>query len=295
MTSKLVGLLGNCKLHLVVLTAIIWAVFGRTLSSYFLADDFGEILYVSRIAAGQWDLLWSNFTGNYMQIPGMAVWRPWLIVSLLTDYTVWHSNALGYYLTNLLSYNAAVLLFYYLLRQLARQQKHGTLMAFLSAAIFSLSPLHCESVSWVVGRVDIVCAVFYLLALVLCFKADELNKYEKQKFYIAGATLAFWLSIWTKEMSIGLAPLATLALLLFGREPMNLRRVSKIVLSLWVSLLVYFPCVTWPWALFLAAMYRASVMPRRPALSVAGSMATPGGVSSFPLPIQFTVIILCNS
>lgn len=241
MTSKLVGLLGNCKLHLVVLTAIIWAVFGRTLSSYFLADDFGEILYVSRIAAGQWDLLWSNFTGNYMQIPGMAVWRPWLIVSLLTDYTVWHSNALGYYLTNLLSYNAAVLLFYYLLRQLARQQKHGTLMAFLSAAIFSLSPLHCESVSWVVGRVDIVCAVFYLLALVLCFKADELNKYEKQKFYIAGATLAFWLSIWTKEMSIGLAPLATLALLLFGREPMNLRRVSKIVLSLWVSLLVYFP------------------------------------------------------
>jgi hypothetical protein len=81
MTPKLVGLLGNWKLHLVVLTAIIWAVFGRTLSGYFLADDFGEILYVSRIAAGQWNLLWSNFTGNYMQIPGMAVWRPWLIVS----------------------------------------------------------------------------------------------------------------------------------------------------------------------------------------------------------------------
>jgi hypothetical protein len=241
MTPKLVGLLGNWKLHLVVLTAIIWAVFGRTLSGYFLADDFGEILYVSRIAAGQWNLLWSNFTGNYMQIPGMAVWRPWLIVSLLTDYTVWHSNALGYYLTNLLSYNATVLLFYILLRQLARQQKHGTLMAFLSAAIFSLSPLHCESVSWVVGRVDIVCAVFYLLALVLCFKADEVNKCENQKFYIAGATLAFWLSIWTKEMSIGLAPLATLALLLFGREPMNLRRIGQVVLPLWVSLLVYFP------------------------------------------------------
>ena len=88
------------------------------LTSYFLADDIGEIAYVARIFHGHPQLFWLNLTGNYMQIGSMNVYRPWLLVSLVVDYLIWGANASGYYLTNLLYYIGDVLLFYIVTRQL---------------------------------------------------------------------------------------------------------------------------------------------------------------------------------
>jgi len=100
----------NPLCHIAILTAVVWLVFSRTLGSYFLADDFGEVSYASHIFAGDYHLLWSDFTGNFMRVPGMAVWRPWLMVSLFTDFCLWRAQATGYYLTNLLSYNLVVII-----------------------------------------------------------------------------------------------------------------------------------------------------------------------------------------
>ena len=140
-------------LHLVALSILVWFCFSRTLSTYFLADDFGEIAYVSRIMHGEPGLIWLNFTGNFMQIPSMSVWRPWLLISLLADFVIWKANPIGYYLTNLLSYNTAVLLFYWLLRQMTRtwSSTRSGATALLGSCLFAASPLHCESISWVVG------------------------------------------------------------------------------------------------------------------------------------------------
>src|ERR1700678_3651935 len=91
----------NPYLHLLLLALVVFFTFNRTLGSYFIADDFGEVAYVSQIAGGNLALLWSNFSVNYMQIPSMSVWRPWLLVSLLTDFIVWGANPFGYYLTNM--------------------------------------------------------------------------------------------------------------------------------------------------------------------------------------------------
>lgn len=241
--------LKDYRLHLLILTALVWLVFGRTPTSYFLADDFGEVRYVSEIAAGNLGKIWLNFTGNFMQIPGMAVWRPWLLISLLCDFLIWRTNAFGYYLTNVLSFNAVVLLYYGLLKVLGRRQgggskeSKGSWGALLCASIFALSPLHCESVSWVVGRVDIICALFYLGALHMVLLADQSSATDTKRTsqYALLAALLFWLSIWTKEMSIGLAPIAFLLLFLFGSEPINFKKALRLTLPLWISLVLYFP------------------------------------------------------
>ncbi|MBS1989152.1 MAG: hypothetical protein JSS83_01470 [Cyanobacteria bacterium SZAS LIN-3] len=238
----------NPYLHLALLAVIVAATFSRTLGTYFLADDFGEIAYVSRIAAGDLGMLAANFTGNYMQIPSMSVWRPWLLVSLLSDCLIWGANPFGYYLTNLLSYIAVTLNLYLLMRNLTSDwcRTRSALAGFFSALIFALSPLHCESVSWVVGRVDIVCAFFYLTCLnlfILAMKEDEKgsakNPGKKQKLTVL-SVMAFWLAMWTKEMAIGAPVLAFAIALLWGHPALAPKKAWLLSRPLIISTFVYF-------------------------------------------------------
>lgn len=226
-----------------LLTALVWLAFSRTLSTYFLADDFGEITYVSKIAAGDFGLLLSNFTGNYMQVPGMSVWRPWLLISILGDFLVWRANPVGYYLTNLICYNLSVVLLYYFLLKLCRDfdDCKRALACFLAAALFALSPLHCESISWMVGRVDILCSVLYLASLLLYMKAEEVDADGgKPLKIITFATTAFWLAMWTKEMAIGIPVLVPVLYFLFGHGERSCSRMLRLCLPLWISTVVYF-------------------------------------------------------
>lgn len=231
--------------HLLVLTTIVWLIFARTLSSYFLADDFGEIYYVNTICNGDYGLIWLNFTSNFMSVPGMSVWRPWLLVSLLIDFIIWKANPLGFYLTNVLSYNAVVLLLYWLMRQLTNDasKAKSSLVAILTATMFAVSPLHCESVSWVVGRVDVVCAVFYLLCLNFFIKserADYSRNLGLSKKLAVASIVFWWIAMWTKEMAIGAPVIAVAITFLFSQQAGNFKYALQRALPLWISTIIYF-------------------------------------------------------
>lgn len=196
--------------HIIIDVAIILActlaVLGRSLSNYFLADDFGELQYCSRIFAGDIGLLLQNFTGNYMQIQGMSVYRPFLLLSLMFDFLLWRGNAFGYYLTNLSFYFFDAVLLYLIVLKLAPSKKelNNRLTALCAAVLFAVSPLHCESVSWVVGRVDIICATFYLLSIYLMVS----NLQKRSRVLTASAIAAFISALLVKEMAIGIPVLA---------------------------------------------------------------------------------------
>jgi hypothetical protein len=201
-------------LHIAALVLVVAVTFGRTLGNYFLADDFCEIAYVSRIFDGDSGLFWSNFTGNYMQIPGMNVYRPWLMCSLVNDWLFYHAQAWGYYLTNLIYFSGVVSLLYVVVRQLTASwgPVRSSATALLSSLLFAAYPLHCESISWVVGRVDITAACFYLLGF-SCFLA-HLKKPSK-RFQIFGV-IAFVFALGTKEMAVGLPVLVAAVAFLWG-------------------------------------------------------------------------------
>ncbi len=233
-------------LHMVLLAGLVLACFGRTLSSYFLADDIGQVKYVSEICGGRLDLLLSNFTGNYMQIAGMSVYRPTLLLTLVLDYLVWHANAAGYYATNLLYLFGDSVLLYAVVAQLGRRWEpwRARLASFGAAALFVASPLHCESVSWVVGRVDAACC-FYYLASLLCFLRSRSS--VRLGWRIGGLVL-FALSITVKEMAIGL-PALLFVIGFFCPDEMNSLRVRlrdrfhaawKMSSWMWGATAVYF-------------------------------------------------------
>ena len=143
--------------HIVVLVALVWSCFGRTLGGYFLADDFAEVHYVSTIFNGGLELVWANFTGPYMQNPALQVWRPWMLMTQVFDYLLWGPNAFGFYLSNLLYFTLDVVLLYLVVRLLTNTWSllRSSGAALFAAALFAANPLHCESISWMVGRVDV--------------------------------------------------------------------------------------------------------------------------------------------
>lgn len=210
------GIFQTCLCALLI--AIVVALsYGRSLGSYFLADDFGEIRYVYEIFQGDIGKLLSNFTGNYMQIPSMAVYRPWLLMSLSIDYAFWKTNAFGYYLTNLIHYYACALFIFLLLRRLTGYwgNLRSVLVSLSAALTFAACPLHCESVSWVVGRVDIVCLAFYLLGLLSVALFTE----SRNRRWLALSLASFIMAICTKEMAIGLPVVASALAFLYACPP----------------------------------------------------------------------------
>ncbi len=235
--------------HCLILLLLVVACFSRTLTSYFLADDFGEIAYVSHIFHGQPDLLLKNFTGNYMQIQSMSVYRPWLLMTLVFDFLIWGGNAFGYYLTNLLYFSGDVLLIYFTLRKLTSLWSPGrsSLAATSAAALFACSPLHCESISWVVGRVDAACCFYYLSSFYLFLRALS----KPSRGIIASGTLCFVLALLVKEMAIGLPLLVSAAAFFFahGADDSKSDHASlkerlfaslRFALPLWLATLAYF-------------------------------------------------------
>jgi len=231
----------NPYLHLALLTLVVLITFNRTLGSYFIADDFGEVAYVSRIAGGDLGLLWSNFSGNYMQIPSMSVWRPWLLISLLCDFIAWGTNPFGYYLTNIVFYIGTCLALYLFIRALTSNwcQSRSALAAFTSALIFGLSPLHCEATTFVVGRVDIICAFFYLVCLNLFILGMRADHKHRKKLTIL-SVVSFWLAMWTKEMAIGAPFLALAIALIWGQPALQFKKSLRLSAPLLISVVVYF-------------------------------------------------------
>lgn len=132
--------------------------------------------------------------------------------TVLSDYALWKTNAAGYYLTNTLFYSVNVLVFYAIVLQLT--ESWGTwrsrLAAISAAALFASNPLHCEDVSWIAGRPDVVSGAFYLSSFLLFLRFRKSGK----KLTFALSLLTFWLALMAKEASVALpVVLATLCFL----------------------------------------------------------------------------------
>lgn len=90
-----------------------------------------------------------------------ANWIPLTWISLMLDTDIYGVRAGGYHLTNALLHAANTVLLFW---ALSRATKNWVRSAFV-AALFSLHPLHVESVAWVAERKDVLSTLFGLLSL----------------------------------------------------------------------------------------------------------------------------------
>lgn len=214
--------------------------FSRSLSAYFLADDFVHVAYLADVFNGHPEKLLENFTGNWMHAWGTQFYRPFISLTLALDYAIGQGNSYVFHITNLTYQIACSLLLFFIARRLLsgflpQQQFVG---AIAGALFFALSPLHTEVVSWIIGRVDSVCLAFNLAAFYLYLRYRE----SRAVSTFTGSIICFIISLISKEMAVILPPLIVLHELFFGSGQTFVDRIkSAFNESKWyfVTLLAY--------------------------------------------------------
>ena len=90
-----------------------------------------------------------------------ANWFPLTRLSHMLDCQFFGLQSGLHHLTNVLLHALATLLLFAFLNRATQARWRSAFVAFL----FALHPLHVESVAWVAERKDVLCAVFWFLAL----------------------------------------------------------------------------------------------------------------------------------
>ena len=101
-------------------------------------------------------LLWA-FTTGYA-----SNWHPLTWVSHMLDIQIFGLNPLWHHLGNLLFHVANVLLLFFVLHRMTNAPWKSAFVA----ALFSLHPLHVESVAWVAEKKDVLSTFFWMLTLI---------------------------------------------------------------------------------------------------------------------------------
>ena len=115
----------------------------------------------------------------------VANWHPLTWLSHAADYAFWGLNPLGHHLTNIILHAANTYLVVFVMIKLlevgSERPIRNELSPFLNerslltaagvtGLLFGLHPVHVESVAWVAERKDLLCALFFLLSLVMYTK-----------------------------------------------------------------------------------------------------------------------------
>lgn len=213
--------------------------FSRTLNGYFLADDFVHVAFLHRVFQGHPELLWQNFYTNWMQTQGTQFYRPLISLTLALDYLLYGAQGWGFHLSNTVYQILSSIFLYFFTRRLLRGTgtSCATWAAFFTAALFSAFPLHCEVVSWIVGRVDSVCTTFYFAGLWLFMRWYQ----DKGKLSLILSLVSFILSLCSKEMAITLPPVLFLICFMEAAGSLKQRVLEALKASwiFWAVLCVY--------------------------------------------------------
>src|SRR5262249_24035423 len=159
-------------IRLLAVVGLTIAVFLPALRGGFVGWDDVSLLvsHTGYRGLGPSHLAWmaSNVTlGHYVPV----VW-----LSFAVDYLLWGLNPVGYHLTNVVLHGVNAGLVFVLARTLIQRAKGltGTALDVGSAAAalaFALHPLRVEAVAWVIGRRDLLCALWTLYTLLAYLRA----------------------------------------------------------------------------------------------------------------------------
>ncbi len=228
--TKQYDFVGSQKLALFCILLLIGGicllVYRSSLNVGFLLDDFAHLDYAYRAAHGDWSEIWRVFTGNWTgATDNLVSYRPFITLSFCLDYCLWHCNAFGYHLSNLLMFSACSMLSCMLMFELSSAIAKVPLrlaMGLLTGVLFAVYPLHPEAVAWIVGRVDVQCALFYFASLYswLIFRRSG------QNLQLIFSLLLFGCALPSKEMAVTLPAVVALSELILPAKEMGWKKFS---------------------------------------------------------------------
>jgi tetratricopeptide (TPR) repeat protein len=184
----------------------------NTLRFAFVYDDNGQIgenpfikswRYVPQyFVSSVWKHMVPFAVGNY--------YRPLFLVWLRVNYALFQMRPLGWHVTTVLLHLLVTWLVYLVVRQMTQRPS----LAWLTALIFGVHPIHHEVVAWVSGSTESLFTVFFLSA----FLAYSHSRERRRTLWMALSCGFYALALLSKETAIVLPVLAFTHCWIAGRS-----------------------------------------------------------------------------
>ncbi len=200
-------------------------VYAPSLYGYFLSDDFNVVTILSSdMNSVDWQHVLSDFYAVYRGDLNYSYYRPMVTLSGGIDISLWGINPVGPHLTNMLlnAFNGLLVYGIATMRPIASPG-----VGLTAGLLFALHPLHPEAVYWLVGRTELIMALFTLLAILLYLAFSDL----KQPLLYLGSLLAFILALASKETAV-IVPIALTFHRAIARHPNRDQSAPPPIISL---------------------------------------------------------------
>jgi protein O-mannosyl-transferase len=179
----------------------------NTLHNGFVYDDSDQVLnnpYIRNFHHLR-EILTTNVWSYRGGEPGTSnYYRPLMLLSYLLCFAFFGPHALGFHAMNVLFHATTVIMVFKVAERMFRQSS----VAFATAVIFALHPVHTESVAWIAALTDLQLTFFYLLAFWIFL---GLPSWRGRRWLMAQLALAasFTLALFSKEPAATLPALAS--------------------------------------------------------------------------------------
>jgi hypothetical protein len=172
--------------------------------------------------------------------------RPVANASLALNYYFHQSTLPGYHLINMIIHILAGIILFFLFKMTLNlpsqrlQFDSSDWLPFMATLIWLVHPLHIQSVTYIIQRMNSMAAMFYILSLLLYVKARQANTRGWKFFLFSGSLLAGLLALGTKENTATL-PFFILLYEWFFLQDLKVAWLKKMVLpilTVWIILAV---------------------------------------------------------
>ncbi len=185
-------------LSILVLVVITSAIYFKSLNNQLTNwDDNHYIIENADIKTFHGDSL--NYTfKKIFKTYEQGNYHPLTMLSYALEYEKFKLNPRPYHLSNLILHLFNTLLVLCFIWLLTKQKW----VAFITAILFAIHPMHVESIAWVSERKDVLYSFFYLSAL--CTYIFYLQKEQKKGLFYLLTLLLFVFAVLSKAMAISL-------------------------------------------------------------------------------------------
>lgn len=196
--------------HLLLIALSLLLVFGNTLWNGFAYDD--TIVLANNEVFSE-----LKFQEILFGLPMGVEYFPLRDLSLALDFWLFQGAPFGFHLTNLLLYMIFAAALYYFILTLTpliikdTGRSEAGMIALVSTVLFTLHPIHSESVNFIVGRGTLLSGLFFILASLSYLKFMKARPLFMWRHYIM-VLLFFSFSMLSKSYGI------TLPLILWAIE-----------------------------------------------------------------------------
>lgn len=208
------------RIRVALLLTVAILVYGNTLQNGFTLDDDAFVLNNPAVTSFSVKSLFKPTAHN-------NVFRPTTFATFGLNWAIGGNQPFGYHLVNLLLHAAVVILLYVLLKKLLETVPRGEIVAWTTALLFAVLPIHTEAVASVTGRSELLAAGLLLVAWLM--HLSELP---------FPALICFALALLSKESAVVFAPLVLAGDYVRGKlKPVHRYASIAGVTALYLSLL----------------------------------------------------------